>query len=71
MEKSIGELIDELSIVNIKSFFFQEVIMSSSDDSKVADAARKAQEANSRRTKIVKEINEYFKDGNSPTSKTY
>jgi hypothetical protein len=45
--------------------------MSSSDDSKVADAARKAQEANSRRTKIVKEINEYFKDGNSPTSKTY
>lgn len=70
-KKSIGMLIDELSICNVKSFFFQETIMNSADKEAVALAAKNAQEVNSRRSKLVKAIDDYFNDLNSPTTKTY
>ena len=71
MEKSIGELIDDLSITNLKCFWYQETIMKGASFEEVANAAKQAQQMNARRNKLVIEINKYFKDTKGPTEKTY
>ena len=70
-KKSIGIILDELFTTNIKCFMAQEIIMKSKEDSEVAKAARDAQTLNRRRNQLIKVIDEYFEDENSPTTKTY
>jgi len=56
METSISELIDKLSIINIKIFKCVEIIEHESNDQVVAEAARKAQLLNKQRSHIKNEI---------------
>lgn len=71
MNKSIGNLIDELSIANIKSFYFQETVMNNDDPVKVSEAAKKAQSTNATRSKLIQAINQYFEDQSNIDHKTY
>ena len=54
MKKTIAELIDELSIVNIKVFMLME-----KDD---GDSFKKLKTLNSYRSKLKNAINEYFNE---------
>ena len=56
VDKTIGQLIDELSILNVKVYHLVDIIHDEGDDSKVAEAARKAQELNLQRSRLVNEI---------------
>ena len=70
--KTLGMLTDELITTNLKCFMQQEIIMSEQDESKIAIAAKKAQELNGRRNLLIKAIDDL--NGNSEfshTSKTY
>lgn len=55
---SLGDLIDKLSIVNIKIFHLVDIVETVTDDKTVADAARKSQQLNRRRSQLINEINE-------------
>ena len=70
-EKSIGVLLDELIVTNIKCFYFQEIVNKSDDKDEVFKAAKAAQEMNSRRSKLIIEIDKYFDDPNTISRKTY
>lgn len=58
MKKTIGELIDELSIVNIKIFHLVEMV---SNNVHTRDDAKKLQDLNSYRSRLKNAINEEFK----------
>lgn len=58
--KTIADLIDELSIVNIKIFHLVEVMEGEDNDTIVAEAARKVQKLNRQRSQLINEINERF-----------
>lgn len=59
MKKNIGELIDELSITNIKVFYLVDKVQKN-EHSK--EDAKKLQDANSYRSQLRNAINEYFKE---------
>lgn len=62
MEYSIGELIDKLSIVNIKIFHLVDIIQEDQDNDKVASSARNAQSLNKERSKMINQINKILGD---------
>lgn len=62
MSLSVAELIDRLSIMNIKIFVCVEIISKSRDDAKVSKAARKAYHLNNERSRLVNEINHLLGD---------
>lgn len=70
-QKSPGTLMDELVTVVIKCFNAQEKVMAGGTDEEVAKAAKIAQETNGRRNQLIRAIDAYFGDPNSPTAKTY
>lgn len=55
---SLGSLIDELSVVNIKIYHLIDTIEREPTDKIVAESARKAQILNRQRSKLINEINE-------------
>lgn len=57
MEYSIGELIDELSVVNIKIYHLVDVVEGGGKDSDVARAAVKITQLNRRRSELKNAIN--------------
>ena len=57
MLKTLAELIDELSIVNVKSFWFVEKIR---NNTATVKDAKKIDELNLYRSKLKNAINEYF-----------
>ena len=71
--KSPGMLIDELFTVNQKLWFAQENIMNSPEDSKEAlQSAKKAQDLNAKRNKLIRAIDEQLGFGElSYTEKSY
>lgn len=69
MELSLGELIDRLSIVNVKVFKLVEFIETGKDDPEVADAARKVQALNRQRSDLKNEIDRMFSGGGRPEIK--
>lgn len=70
-QKSFGMLLDELFTTNTKCWFAQETIMTSKNDHDIAVAAKNAQALNKRRNELIKAIDTYMDDKNSPTAKTY
>jgi hypothetical protein len=75
--KTIGQLIDELIVLNIRiwntlDIITCEKISANSNDKLIADAARKAQEYNARRTELIRAIDKRLGEGNNTLSeKTY
>lgn len=57
VKKTIGELIDGLSIINIKIFFLVEKVQKNKH---TREDARKLQELNRQRSLYVNSINEFF-----------
>ena len=62
MKKTIAELIDELSVTNIKIFMLVDKVKKDeeSDPWKVKADAKKIQDLNAYRSKLKNAINEYF-----------
>ena len=70
--KTLGTLIDELCSVSQKLFRAQDDMMSSDNDSEVAKYAKKAQELNVIRNKLIRAIDSLSDNvNNSLTEKTY
>jgi len=59
MLKNIGELIDELGITNNKIFYLVDKIQK---DEHTREDAKKIQDLNSYRSKLVSAINDYFNE---------
>ena len=59
MKKSIAELIDELSIVNIKTFYLVDKVQ---NNEHTREDSVKIQELNSYRSQLKNAINKYFKE---------
>ncbi len=57
MTVSIGELIDRLTIVNLKIFYCVDLIEHSPHERIVAENAKKAQLLNKERSRLINEIN--------------
>lgn len=57
MKKTIGALIDELSITNIKVFFLVDKVQK---DEHTKEDAKKLQDLNNYRSQLTNAINEYF-----------
>jgi hypothetical protein len=59
MKKTIGQLIDELSIVNIKIWMAEDIKRDpSATDKQIADATRKTNIANQQRNDLIQAIDE-------------
>jgi hypothetical protein len=70
--KSIGQLFDELSIVNIRCWYCQEKLMNESlSTEERLDAAIGAQKANARRSALVSAIDKELEEEESNFGKTY
>jgi hypothetical protein len=52
----LGELIDKLTIVNLKIWHLEDIKRDSDDDSKVANACRKTNVLNTQRNLLMEEI---------------
>jgi hypothetical protein len=59
MKKTIGELIDILSVTNIKIFYLVDKVQKNEH---TKEDAKKLQELNSYRSQITNAINEYFNE---------
>lgn len=59
MQKTISELIDELSIINIKVFMLVDKIRANKH---TKEDAKKTEELNLQRSKLKNAINEYFEE---------
>lgn len=72
-KKTIGNLIDELTITNLRCWFAQDIIMSEAhSEQERLDAAVRAQESNKRRNELIRAIDERLGDGdNSVQEKKY
>ena len=57
MKKTIGELIDALSVTNIKIFFLVDKVQK---DEHTKEDAKKLQDLNSYRSQVTNAINEFF-----------
>ncbi|GAG37722.1 unnamed protein product [marine sediment metagenome] len=73
MEKTIGQLIDDLSISNIRIWHLQDIVSAEKDDTIVAQAAKQIITENTFRCKLVKEIDKFFGvvDKSYSTEKTF
>ena len=60
--KTVAELIDELSIVNIKIFHLVDRVQ---QDKHTREDAKKIQDLNKRRSELTNALNEYFKESQS------
>jgi hypothetical protein len=56
--ETIGNLIDKLTIVNIRIWMFEDVKRNSQDDHMIADATRKTNVLNQQRNDLIQEIDE-------------
>ncbi len=63
MRKSVGELIDELSIVNVKIFHLVDVVDQSEDEKEVAEAAKKLHKLNRRRVELKNALDSILDQG--------
>lgn len=71
-QKTTGTLIDELITTSMKCWHAQETVCNESAESKVAEAAIKAQLLNARRNALIRAIDSRLGESNaSPTPKTY
>jgi hypothetical protein len=71
--ETIGNLIDKLTIVNMRIWMFEDIKRTSEDDRTIANATRKTNVLNQQRTDLIQEIDELVLgliDG-SKTMKTY
>ena len=59
MKVSIGELVDGLSVVNIKTFYLVDKVQKGSHE---LEDQRKIQALNKRRWEFINAINEYFNE---------
>ena len=62
-KKSLSILIDELITTNIKCWFAQERLMSSTNDKDVGGAAKDAQVLNARRNALMRAIDDMVGQG--------
>ncbi len=62
MELTIGEMIDRLSIVNIRLWHLQDIVADETEASVVAKAAKDIERANAERAELRNAINSYFGD---------
>jgi hypothetical protein len=62
MNKTIGELIDELGVTNMKIFFLVDKVQR---DEHTREDSSKIQQLNLLRSDLVNAINEYFKERQS------
>ncbi len=70
--KTTAFLIDELITTCMKCWFAQEDVMSGKTDKDVANAAKRAQQLNNRRNKLMRAIDERLDEADiSVTDKTY
>lgn len=70
--KSIGFLIDELITTDMKCWFAQETVMGGGTDTKIAEAAKMAQQLNARRNALIRAIDKRCgESGITLTEKTY
>lgn len=56
--ETIGQLIDKLSIINIKIFHMQEKMVNEKDDHIVANSTRSMMKLNTERSTLVAEIDQ-------------
>jgi hypothetical protein len=71
-KKTIAMLIDELCTTSQRCWNAQEDLMNTDlPNDKRLSAAIKAQEANARRNQLMRAIDSYFGETNSPSEKTY
>jgi len=71
--ETVGNLVDKLTIVNLKMWKWEDVKRTSKDDSEIANATRKTNVLNEQRNDIIQEIDELvlgLVDG-TKTMKTY
>lgn len=59
MNKTIGELIDELSVINIKIFILVDKVMANEH---TKEEAKKIQDLNLQRSKLKNAINGFFNE---------
>lgn len=65
----LGELVDKLTIVNLKIWNLEDLKRDSSDDAKVADACRKTNILNTQRNLLMEDIDNLmvrYLDGEKP-----
>ncbi len=58
MADTLGNLIDKLSIVNIRIWMLEDIKRNSDDDSEIANATRHTNILNQQRTDLIQEIDE-------------
>ncbi len=58
MEKTLGNLIDELTIVNLKIWNCEDIKHTSKNDKEIADACRKTNILNPQRNDLIQTIDE-------------
>ena len=58
MSETVGNLIDKLSIVNIRIWMLEDTKRNSDDDSEIANATRHTNILNQQRTDLIQEIDE-------------
>jgi len=70
---TFGNLIDKLTIVNMKIWKYEDIKRTSKDDKEIADATRKTNILNQQRNDLIQEIDEMFIDAsnNKVTFKSY
>ena len=56
--ETVGNLIDKLTIVNMKIWAFEDVKRVSTNDTEIANATRKTNVLNQQRTDLIQEIDE-------------
>jgi len=56
--ETLGNLIDKLTIANLKIWRFEDIKRTSNEDLKIANATRKTNVLNQQRTDIIQEIDE-------------
>ena len=56
--ETVGNLIDKLSIVNIRIWMLEDIKRNSNNDKEIADATRKTNVLNQQRTDLIQEIDE-------------
>lgn len=59
---TFGNLIDKLTIVNLKIWKYEDIKRESGDDSIIADATRKTNILNQQRNDLIQELDEMFID---------
>ncbi|GAF92299.1 unnamed protein product [marine sediment metagenome] len=58
MSETVGNLIDKLTIVNLKIWKWEDVKRASDEDGEIADATRKTNILNEQRNDLIQEIDE-------------